>query len=133
MATGHHLSIGYQSGKSYGNAWKALKTIVQEMCTDPGMIAAEAGCFGLEPNIAFDYAEAYRAYDPEKLRTPDSSLVVHERTLDENKIREENDVMQMSSGGGESCDIKEAMRRAFCRIVIKKMHKLGFEVNLNVA
>lgn len=41
-------------------------------------------------------------------------------------------IRQSASGGGESREIKEAFRRAFCRLVLQEMHRSQMEVSISV-
>lgn len=127
--TGYHISIGYLSGADKDEAWIALKRVVLELCHNIARIADEAACFGMSTKVANEYALAYQDATEEQHGTKDSTLRIIER-------KGENDppqVMQLAGGSGESRDIKEEMRRAFCRLVMHDMHQLGLEININVA
>lgn len=53
----------------------------------------------------------------------------HDLTL---KIMQ-NEIYQCASGGGEERYIKEGLRRAFCRLMLKKAHKEKIEISIHVA
>lgn len=129
--TGYHITIGYLSAADKDEAWRVLKGVVASLCADPTRIAAEAGCFGMSPAVASEYAEAYRSFSSKNGRTEDSTLVILER--DATTPESEPQVMQLASGGGFERGAKEATRRAFCRLVMNEMHKLEYEININVA
>lgn len=120
--TGYHISIGYNANGSL-NAWALLMETVEEVCAAPGHIIAEVKRETLEwkDDELHDYVYRYKARD-------DQSITITPPEGDKN-----GEVMQLASGGGESRRIKEAVRRAFSRLVMLRMHKLGIEVNLTVA
>jgi hypothetical protein len=68
-----------------------------------------------------EYVERYKARDDQTL------------TITPPDGERRGEVMQLAGGGGQSRRVKEAVRRAFSRLVILKMHKLGIEVNFVVA
>ena len=120
--TGYSFSIGYLSGYGYkgstDDAWQELVIVVEALKKRPERIVAEAqrlnapehceeGCCTL-----MTLAMSYQCHD--------ATLVIHheERTID-----------QYASGDRM---LKEHVRRAFCRLVIEDMHRLGIEVNLKV-
>ncbi len=129
--TGYHISIGYLSDGDKDEAWAALKEVVAALCAEPSRIAVEAVRYGMRPNQAEEHAEAYRSFSPKTGRTEDSTLVIKERDFEDEDSYPQ--VMQLASGGGESRVLKEAMRRAFCRLALEEMHKRGLEININVA
>jgi hypothetical protein len=120
--TGYHISIGYNSNGRQ-DAWALLMETVEEVCAAPGHIIAEVKRETLEWKDAElqEYVERYKARD-------DSTLTITPPDGDK-----DGEVMQLAGGGGESRRIKEAVRRAFCRLVVLRMHKLGIEVDLTVA
>ena len=120
--TGYSFSIGYLSGYGYkgstDEAWQELVICVEALKRRPERIAMEAqrlgapeqcehGCCTLT-SLALAYQNA------------DATLVIH---------REERAIDQYASGDRT---LKEHVRRAFCRLVIEDMHRLGIEVNLKV-
>jgi len=126
--TGYHISIGYNSTLTHieraGMTWEALKEVVAELRSQPNLIVGEVQRERsnlAEPHILLDYAAAYQD-------GIDKTLNIIEATDDRPA-----EIMQLASGSGDGRDIKEAMRRAFCRLVIFEMHKRGIEVNLIVA
>jgi len=129
--TGYHITIGYLSGADKGEAWEVLKREVAELCAEPAIIAHELLRHGMDVNRVREYAEAYRSFSPETGRTEDSTLVIKERDLDDEES--EPQVMQLASGGGRSRTLKEATRRAVCRLLLERMHRRGIEININVA
>lgn len=122
--TGYHISVGYNSAWKNPEVWRELTAVVERLRHQPDLIIAEVRRERVDLASVEDlrgYAEAYAA-------NQDLTLKV----IDEDGDRPP-EIVQLASGGGDSRDIKEAMRRAFCRLVIFEMHKLGMEVNLVVA
>ena len=128
--TGYHISIGYLSGYDKEEAWEVLKRVVLELCNAPERIAEEAMRFGMDGAVAREYAEAYRGASLETRGTEDSTLRIIEGERAEGNPPQ---IMQLAGGAGPSRVIKEAMRRAFCRLVMYEMHKREIEININVA
>lgn len=122
--TGYIFSIGYLSGYSFSggpeDAWKQLAEVVQSLSGAPALIVHEViSVEGGDAGELFPYAERYTSAD--------ATLRVNE---------DEHSVLQCASGsnsGDMSRAIKEKVRRGFCRLVIREMHKRGIEVNLQVA
>lgn len=123
MSTGYHIEIGYNSAHNRDDAWTELKAVVERLRHQPDLIVAEVR--REQPGLASDdvlrdYAESYG---------PDLDLTLK---VIEAVGERRPEIYQSASGGGESRDIKEAMRRAFARLVIFEMHKQGIEVNFVV-
>jgi hypothetical protein len=116
--TGYHIEVGYNSVHSKEEVGKKLREVVKSICAKPEIITAELKRVeGRE--IPDSYAESYR----EPWQDATIKIIEGERLQ----------VMQLASGGGESRDHKEAMRRAFCRLVIEAMHREQMEVSVYVA
>lgn len=128
--TGYHISIGYLSGYDKDEAWEVLKSVVLDLCHNPHHLVDEAVRFGMDPKTACEYAAAYVGASLEKQGTEDSTLRIIEGERAEGNPPQ---IMQLAGGSGESRTIKEQMRRAFCRLVMREMHKLEIEININVA
>jgi hypothetical protein len=128
--TGYHISIGYLSGYDKDEAWQVLKKVTLDLCNHSVRIATEAILFGMDPFKAEEYARAYEGASLEQRGTEDSTLRIIEADEKEGTPPQ---IMQLASGTGESRLLKEAMRRAFCPLVMEEMHKLGIEINVNVA
>lgn len=128
--TGYHISIGYLSDYDKDEAWEVLKNVALDLCHAPVRIADEAITYGMGVDIALEYAEAYRGASIETHGTEDSTLRIVEGNAAE---KAQPQIMQLAGGVGESRTTKEAVRRAFCRLVMREMHKLGIEININVA
>lgn len=123
MATGYTLQVGYLSAGNREEAWREMKAITAALRADPSAITREVLRLesGHTSESLDDYAEAYRL-------DSDATITIHEAIGDRPAC-----IHQMASGGGESRDIKEAMRRAFCRLVIEAMHRKGIEVTMIVS
>lgn len=129
--TGYHISVGYQSGgPDKDEAWEILKRVVLDLCHAPARIADEAISYGMDRASAIEYANAYVGASEAWRGTEDSTLRIIEANAAEDTPPQ---IMQLAGGAGPSRTIKEAMRRAFCRLVMAEMHKLGIEININVA
>lgn len=126
--TGYHISIGYLSGDDKDEAWTVLKSLVLDLCHNPHHLVDEAVAGGMNPQTACEYAAAYVGATEETRGTEDSTLRIIEAGGDSPP-----QIMQLASGNGESRLHKEAIRRAFCRLVMRETHKLGLEININVA
>ena len=127
MATGYRLEAGYNSGHNKAEVWRQMKLVALGICAAPERIVAEVRRVeggGLELQ---EYADAYRHHD-------DLTVVFHETPAGYEKAEEFRPyIHQMASGGGRGRTLKEACRRAFCRLVIEAMHRMGMEVTLVVS
>ena len=120
--TGYHIRVGYNCDQSEEDVGATLREVVDEICETPEHIVAELN--RVEPAIkppphytAKDYADSYRK------PWADSTISVKEEDR-------ELHVMQLAGGSGE---YKHAMRRAFCRLVMNKMHKAHMNISITVA
>lgn len=109
--TGYHIEVGYNSCFSKGEVAEKLCHVVQSICAKPETILAEIKRVEGK-DVPPEYAESY--HEPWQ----DATVKI---------IKDEEgdglQVMQLASGGGESRDYKESMRRAFCRMVLEAMHR----------
>lgn len=129
--TGYHISIGYMSGgPDKEEAWEILKQVVLDLCNAPARIADEAISFGMDRATAIEYADAYVGASIANRGTQDSTLRIIEA---DDKEETPPQIMQLAGGTDPSRSTKEAMRRAFCRLVMYEMHKREIEININVA
>jgi hypothetical protein len=71
-----------------------------------------------KPDLENKYKECLNAYFPST-----------DLTLKINK----DEIYQCASGGGIEREIKEGLRRAFCRLMLKKAHKEKIEINIMVS
>lgn len=131
MATGYHLSLGYCSGFSksqcQAKAWDTFTQWVATMRENTRAIAEETS--RLEPSLnAHDVWSVAKTF---AASAEGCTLTVID------KVDEHGDpsrsVMLMASGGGEYRVIKEATRRAFCRLALEAMHREGIELNISVS
>ena len=130
--TGYHISIGYLSGGDYDKdeAFEVLKSVVLDLCRAPARIAGEAMNYGMPEALAHEYAQPYTTASLENRGTEDSTLRIIEKNEAEETVAH---IMQLAGGADPSRSLKEAMRRAFCRLVMYEMHKREIEININVA
>lgn len=120
--TGYTLTAGYQSGGNKADAWQRLKQTALRLCETPDAIAAEVerlepGRYSGEERAEYAAAYALRQDLTITFRDDPDDPAIH----------------QSASGGGRGRELKEAMRRAFCRLVIEAMHRERIEVNMIVA
>ncbi len=130
MSTEYNLSLGYQSGYSRQGGhdvfWQLLRGCVESLRYDPEAIVAEArrlaapetcgkGCCTLR-SVAKSYMLDKHKGSPLVIRDPEGE--------------DGGYVLQLTTGDRK---LKEHVRRAFCRLVIERMHRLGIEVNLRVS
>lgn len=120
--TGYHIRIGYNSKWNKDEAWHELVACVGRLRNDPARIIGEV--VRLDGNVAD--AALLEAFARVYADTGDVTLTIRDTP-------EDRSVVQLASGGGPGRDLKERFRRAFCRLVIEEMHRLGIEVNLEVA
>ncbi len=119
--TGYHIEVGYNSVHSKDEVAEKLREVAKAICAKPETILAEVKRVEGR-DIPESYAESYR--EPWQ----DATIKIIEASADRPM-----QVMQLASGGGESRDYKEAMRRAFCRLVLEAMHREQMEVSVVVA
>ena len=134
--TGYHITIGYNSGHHKEEVWEELKNIVNLIRNNPQQIAEELLAvekFG--PNYCLP-TNSVESVDEDTIRefaqyykkATDATLQI----LEDEDI-EKCQIMQLASSGGGYRDLKEQLRRAFCRVVLREMHKRGMEVNIIVS
>jgi len=122
MSTAHVIQVGYNSAHHKKDVWKELKEYVGYLCSSNFKIADEAKKY--TSKISHDQLDEFgKSYKECK----DLTIRIHDNEdVDECYIR------QMSSGGGVDREIKEQLRRAFCRLVLERMHSLNMEINISV-
>ena len=122
MATSYVLQVGYPSMFDRSEMAEKLIEIVEAIQANPQMIVDEA--IRLEPDRDVELLREYSIrYVP-----PVADLTLTSE-VDEIGLPI---FRQLASGGGESRDVKESLRRAFCRLVIEAMHRARMEVSLLV-
>ena len=123
--TGWHIGIGYNGNAPYNTEeemWEVLKSETRDLCNKPQEIIAEArklnapetcerGCCHLD-TYADNYANQFKTYG-------------HPITI----IESDQQVMQLASAAD---DIKLAVRRAFVRCLLTRMHSKGIDINITV-
>ena len=118
--TGYYIEVGYNSCNDNDEVWKTLKEKALYLKQHPEIIIEN--CFVIEGR---DDEEEIREGGEHYKNCNDLTLKIIEES-------ENNVITQYASGGGASRDIKEKLRRAFCRCIMNEMHKLGMEININV-
>ena len=121
--TGYRLEVGYLSGGNREDAWADLKAVGLAICEDPDRIVREV--LRLEPTMSAvaltEYAQSYQD-------RVDLTVKFHEAGSASGAC-----IYQMASGGDPGRTLKEACRRAFCRLVIEAMHAKRIEINMVVS
>ncbi len=128
--TGYRIEIGYNSaGPTGAEAWESLKAVALEICGNVAAIAVEVT--RLEPSYTIDELHGFvMAYADRE----DLTVTFHDEPAWHEDVSEFKPyISQLASGGGASREVKEACRRAFCRMVIEAMHRRRIEVNLRVS
>lgn len=124
--TGYYLDIGYNSGYDADRAWDALKSAIGLLAKDPERIVNEVlrvEGHKFQAESVLEYAQCYDGTDL-------SMTIVEEPAIPDEDFRPY--VRQLASGGGVERRLKEATRRAVCRLLIEEMHHKGIEVNMRV-
>ena len=123
---GYHIRIGYNGGgdaEEEESRWQSLIQVARSVANNPQRIVAEArrlgapercteGCCELS-TFADNYAN--EALSPVSI-------------IDQDGNRQ---IMQLASTSDD--EFKYCVRRAYVRLVIEEMHRLGIEVSLTVA
>lgn len=123
--TGYYIELGYMSHSVPGpEPWKQIVDFAKKLCDQPCRIAIEAERHGMRIETANEYAASYKEQADLTIQFKDA-----EPDEDGHKAR----IVQLASGGGIERDHKEAMRRAFCRLVMEFAHSRQIEVNIYVA
>ncbi len=123
--TGYHVSLGYNS--SVVANWDDVKAIANSITKDE----LRAEYLEYETITWCDSAElTIDDFIGQQLLQEDASM----KFIEDEEGAEQ--IMLLASGGGGSCNcraIKEGLRRAFCRLMLKKAHKKHIEINIHVA
>lgn len=120
---GYYLRPAGNNKIGHQEAGKYLLKVVKNLKENPNLIKEEVLSFNPELAKEEDLDEYANYYnDPE-----DGALEITKDKEDDMPC-----VAQLASGGGKERNIKEAFRRAFCRLVIKEMHKKKMEVTLSI-
>jgi hypothetical protein len=119
--TSYVISIGYNSGR-VDDSWENLKATAIKICNAPGRIVSEAIRINPEmpqshSSLLHEFAEPFKERQDLTIKAYDESETVY----------------LIASGGNVERDVKEILRRAFCRLLIEDMHRQGVEVNLHVS
>jgi len=126
--TGYYIYIGYNSVLSEFDVWQELKRVAAYYCENYNLIADDAvEIEGRDPKFnekIFDYAKNYNNHT-------DLTIKIVDQKSDDIGNRERY-IAQLASAGGYSREVKEILRRAFCRVVLREMHKKGMEVCISV-
>ena len=119
MATSYTLSLGYNSG--YGSdedPWEVLRDAVNEVTA--GELYKEYQGPGAGGNCRASSMAEIMTMKP----VPDASIKVYE---------EEQTVRLLASGTGVARAMKEHMRRAFIRCILRRTDKHGIDVDVSSA
>ena len=121
MVTSYTIEVGYNSNKDRSESELALRSCVEHICHRPECILDEVERIeGVRPSDVF--AEVYR------LPWQDLTIRFRYATTPDERFA----VCQCASGGSESRDSKESMRRAMIRLVMEEMHRQKIEISVYV-
>lgn len=132
MATFYTIEIGYLSGEQYEDskdaAWAFLKKVVYEIANSPDALWDEARNFDApemcdcgEDNCPYSLADWCEAFTDDKIADGSNAY----------KINEDGKYIIMIASGNRR--MREHVCRAFCRLMIKRMHEQFIEVNIRVS
>lgn len=113
--TGWHIRAGYSSKVDKSDVERLLREVVSEVRADRAALYAEA-----------PVSAGVRACIDSMVSGDDASITVRD---DESGY----ECMLLASGGGDWRDAKEVARRAFVRVVMRRMHALNMDVSVTVA
>ncbi len=125
MSVCYTISIGTQSGYSSDldateAAYKLLKGKALFLCGRWELIVSEALQYGAPVQVdgvsINEYGKKYNTMDDLTIRFDDT----------------EYQIRQYASGSGLSRTLKEHLRRAFIRLIIREMHMMHIEINITV-
>ena len=131
--TGYYIDVGYNSGYDREEVWIELKKLVISICKNPEILKEEIKR-EVDINIPDEFIESYR--------WPCKDLTIQIKEENTGTDEEKKYIQQYASGGNIDFinnkfdnvrSYKEICRRAFCRLVLLKMHKKGMEINIYVA
>lgn len=114
--TTYVLSVGYSSTVGVDKAVVRIEEIAKSIIAEQNKLIQEVR-FSTTKEISspelMEYAKCYNSED----------LTIRFK---------HGEIIQIASGGGESREIKELFRQAFCRLVIKEANAEDINVNLNI-
>lgn len=127
--TGFYMTAGYGGCYSAIECEENLRDVAERIRATPAAIVGEV--VRLEPrrydlSVLKEIAERYPTGE-------DQTVAINDVPLEDHPDEVEVVVVQYASGGGRYRDAKEAMRRAYCRLVVEEMAKSGFNVNVQVS
>ncbi len=122
--TGYKIAVGYNSEFAASEVWETLKTVGLEIANNPEVIACEAAYYD------GDYLFAELREVSERFKVRDDLTIRFFEGSKENEFRPH--ILMYASGGGRYRLIKESTRRAYCRLVLKEMHKRKMEIDIYV-
>ncbi len=150
MTTEYCIELGYQSGYSFDGSdderWTILVDEVRGLIARPELIAAEATAYGAPgyccEKKCMSLLDACNAYqniglldapitikgnmnDRHIIGSPDAPVAIEDSTSGRY-------IVQYTTGG-DVRTLKEHVRRAFCRLVIQRMHMYQIEICLTVS
>lgn len=127
MAISYTIEGGYNSSARPAEVRDKLRNVVSEIRNNPDRIAAELLQFEPEWDVETvnEYVQSYLPIN--------TDLTVHVYEPDDSYVGSPFQVRQCASGGGWERQLKEGLRRAFCRLVLREMHQARMEINIHVS
>lgn len=122
--TSYRIQVGYNSAQDLPEVGEYMLGALDALQDRPELIVAEV--LRLEPQIDRETLEEYA----ESYRKPVEDLTVrvdHDEERDSLPI-----IVQLASGGEPGRSVKEALRRAVCRLVMDHCHRNAMEVSISV-
>ena len=119
--TGYYISVGYNSAVNREDVWVFIKERVEYYCENPLEITKEVLRFEPDriPHTLRSHVNAY---------TNCNDLTIQ---INEDEEGAEYICQAASSGSGDR-GIKEACKRAFCRLILHDCHMKRYEICIHV-
>ncbi len=122
--TSYRIEVGYNSAQDLPEVAEYMLGALDALQERPELIVAEV--LRLEPTMDSETLEEYAA----SYRKPVNDLTVR---VDEDTERDNLPIIvQLASGGEPGRSVKEALRRAVCRLVMEHCHRNAMEVSIHV-
>ena len=122
--TSYRIEVGYNSAQATDEVGEYMLAALDALQESPQLIVTEV--LRLEPHRDRELLEEYAA----SYRKPVEDLTVrvdHDQERDNLPV-----IVQLASGGEPGRSVKEALRRAVCRLVMDHCHRHAMEVSISV-
>lgn len=131
--TGFYISAGYSSTCDSDEVEQMMFKVGREIANDPQAIVNEMAINGSAPWRESD-SEKLMEYARRFKEQQDLTIEFETECPDYVSDKEEwtPQIKMLASGGGYHRIFKEESRRAFMRLLVNQMHRLGMDVNISV-